>query len=282
MNNYRKAIFLIILSVILLMVSSCKSTRSTLKEPLRMYGFNYLYSKMLENQLDFKSMSAKFTIQYKQGKKITNLRGQLRIKKDSITWISFSPALGIEAARIMMTNDSVSFVNRLNKTYFEGEYQLLADILNTTIDYSILQSMIIGNDLTQYDVNKYKASIDGGLYRITILERKKIKKYLKGHENKPKVLIQNIWLDPATFKIHKVELKELGEDNKKLVVLYDKYIQINGKYFPEHLFISISSQKPITIDVDYQKVEMNKPLRFPFSISNKYKELDLSNKPYEK
>lgn len=282
MNNYRNTIGLIILAALLGMVSSCKSTRTTLKKPLKEYGFNYLYSKMLENQIDFNYLNAKFSIEYQQGRKTTNLRGQLRIKKDSITWISFSPALGIEAARIMMTNDSVKFINRLNKTYFTGEYHLLADILNTTIDYSILQAMIIANDITQYDVNKYKASIDGGLYRITIQERKKIKKYLKTSDESPKVLIQNIWLDPDNFKIKRVELKELGEDNKKLVVVYNDYTDIDGKYFPKHLLINISSQKPITINVDFQKVVMGTPLKFPFSISKKYKELELSNKPYEK
>ena len=282
MNKYRNIIVLVLLTAFLGMISSCKSTRTTLKRPLKEYGFNYLYSKMLENQLEFNYLNAKFSIQYQQGRKVTNLRGQLRIKKDSITWISFSPALGIEAARIMMTNDSVKFINRLNKTYFTGQYHLLAEILNTTIDYSILQSMIIGNDLTQYDVNKYKASIDGGLYRITILERKKLKKFLRKSEDNPKVLIQNIWLDPSLFKIKRVELKELGEDNKKLVVIYDDYVEIDGKYFPKHLLINISSQKPITIDVDFQKIEMDNSLKFPFTISKKYKELELTNNPDEK
>jgi len=282
MNNYRNTIALILLTLVLGTVSSCKSTRTMLKKPLKEYGFNYLYSKMLENQIDFSYLNAKFSIQYQQGRKTTNLRGQLRIQKDSITWISFSPALGIEAARIMMTNDSVKFINRLNKTYFTGEYHLLAEILNTTIDYSILQAMIIGNDITQYDVNKYKASIDGGLYRITILERKKIKKYLRSSDENPRVLIQNIWLDPDNFKIKRVELKELGEDNKKLSVVYSDYTDIDGRYFPKHLLINISSQKPITINVDFQKVVMDTPLKFPFSISRKYKELELSDKTHEK
>lgn len=247
-----------------------------------MYGFNYLYSKMLENQMDFQYLNARFGIEYKQGKKTTSLHGQLRIKNDSIIWISFSPALGIEAARVMMTNDSVKFINRLNKTYFTGEYLLLGNILNTTIDYSILQSMIIGNDLTQYDVSKYRASIDGGLYRITIQERKKIKKYLKSNESNSKILVQNIWLDPVNFKIKKIELKELGGDNKKLDVLYDDYQEINGRFFPMKLLIHISSQKSITISVNFQKVELNKPLKFPFSISRKYKELLITDKPHEK
>lgn len=226
---------------------------------------------MLENHVSFDYLSGKFDIAYYENRKKTELRGQLRIKNDSLTWLSFSPALGIEAARILLSNDSVKFINRLNKTYFLGEYKVLDSLLNTTIDYSILQSMILGNDLTQYDVNKYKASIDGGLYRITIQERRKIKKSLKSGEIDSKVLVQNIWLDPDNFRISKIDLKELGNDTKKLTVLYDKYIQVDNQLFPSRININIASQKTIKINVDFIKVELNKPLNFPFRVPKKYK-----------
>lgn len=263
--------FLILVPVFLLVLSSCTSTRSTLKKPLKEYGFNYLYSKMLENHVSFEYLNGKFDIEYREGRKLTELRGQLRIKYDSITWLSFSPALGIEAARIVLTDDTVKFINRLNKSYFLGEYNVLDSLLNTTIDYSILQSMIIGNDLTQYDVNKYKASIDGGLYRITIQERRRIKKDLKSGEIDSKVLVQNIWLDPENFRIRQVDIKELGDDNKKLQVTYDKFVEIDGQLFPSEISINIISQKTINISVDFIRTELNEPLSFPFKVPKKYK-----------
>jgi len=271
MNKLFRALsFFLVLAFIF---SSCKTTRSVLKQPLREYGFNYLYAKMLENQVSFDYLSGKFDIEYTDGKKKTSLRGQLRVKYDSLTWLSFSPALGIEAARVLLSDDSVKFVNRLNKSYFVGEYQVLDSLLNTTIDYSILQSMIIGNDITQYDVSKYKASIDGGLYRITIQERRKIRRVLKREEIDSKVLVQNIWLDPDNFRIKRIDIKELGDDSKKLDVTYNKYVEIDGELFPSQIMINIVSQKSISINVDFIKMEMNEPLRFPFKIPNKYESL---------
>ena len=274
MNKLFRLTVLVILPGILLLVSSCKSTRSTMKQPLKEYGFNYLYAKMLENHLDFDYVNAKFAISYQEDKGKTDLKGQLRIKKDSIIWISFSPALGIEAARISLTDDSVKFINRLNKKYFKGKYCLLDSLLNTTIEFSILQSMLIGNDLTQYDVNKYRASIDGGLYRITIQERRKIRKYLKSGETNTKVLVQNIWLDPDNFRIRKIDLKELyGDDDKKLEVIYNEYMEVGGQHFPDKIQISISAKKSIVIDVRFIKVEIDKPLNFPFKVPKKFKKL---------
>lgn len=274
MNKYFKQLLIVFLPGIMLLTFSCKSTRATLKQPIKEYGFNYLYAKMVENQLDFDYLNAKFSITYREEKGKTNLKGQMRMKKDSLTWISFSPALGIEAARLMLTNDSIKFINRLNKKYISGEYNLLDSIINTTIDYSILQSMIVGNDLTQYDLNKFRASIDGGLYRITIQERKKIKKYLRSGESDTRVLVQNIWLDPENFRIRKIDLKELNSgDNKKLEVLYDDYKQIENQLFPGSVIINISSQKNINIEVNFIKVVLDEPLKFPFRIPKKYERL---------
>jgi len=271
-RNYMNRIisFLLICFVCSLLFFSCKTTRSTLKKPIKEYGFEYLYEKMLENQADFDYLKVKFNVVFYQDKKKTDLKGQLRIKKDSLTWISLSPALGIEAARISLSDDSVKFINRLNKTFFAGKYCLIDSVLNTTLDYSILQAIILGNELTQYDVNKAKASIDGGLYRITIQERRKIRKYLKTDEISSKVLIQNIWLDPENFKIKKVELKELGDDTKKLQVIYSEYHEVAGVILPAEVQIQILANTTVNINLKFGKTEINNPLRFPFTISKKY------------
>jgi outer membrane lipoprotein-sorting protein len=258
-----------------LFLSSCKSTRSVLKKPIKEYGFDYLYNKMLENQVSFDYLSAKFNVVYYNGKKKTDLKGQFRIRKDSLIWITLSPALGIEAARISMSNDSIKFLNRLNKTYFKGKYCFIDSVLNTTLDYYILESMILGNELTQYDINKFKASIDGGFYRITIQERRKIKKYLKSGELDSKVLVQNIWLDPESFKIKRVVLKELGDDNKKLQIVYAQYHEVDGLLLPEIMQIKISSGSTILINLKFGKTVINQPLRFPFAISKKYEKLEI-------
>lgn len=270
--NDRSKILLILLAVIITVAAgSCKTQKKVLKEELKEHGFEYLYDKMLDNQMNFNSLNAKFTLVYEQDKNKTNLRGQLRISNDSMMWLSFTPALGIEAARVLLTNDSVKFINRLNKTYFEGEYNLVDSVLNTTIDYSLLQSMIVGNDLTQYDVNKFRSNVDNGLYRLTIRERRKIKRFMRKGEFDTRVLVQQIWLNPENYRIARIDVKERGEtENHKLRVFYDDYIEVNGQLFPSKMRIEIVSNKTILIDVDFNKVEIDEHLKFPFNIPSKY------------
>ena len=272
-KNALKLMLLLIVSMALFN-TSCKSKKHLLKTSIKEHGFSYLYAKLIENQMEFDYLSAKFSLAYGEGKNKTNLRGQLRIKNDSLIWMSISPALGIEAARILLSKDSVKYINRLNKTYFAGEYELIDSIINTTIDFSLLQSMFVGNDLAQYDVNKFRSSIDNGLYKITIKERKKIKRYIKNGEIDTRILVQQIWLYPDNYRIARIDIKEQGEnENNKLQVYYNNYVEINNQLFPSSIHIDVTSQKSITVDFEFNKVLINNKLSFPFKISKKYEKL---------
>ncbi len=274
MSRKVQHLFLLIAVMVLLMGYGCKSKKQVLKRSINEYGFDFLYDQLLKNQMQFNTLNARFSLRFEEDKKVTNLKGQMRIAQDSLIWISFSPALGIEAARVLLRNDSIMFINRLNKTYFTGAYNLIDSLLNTTIDFNLLESMLVGNDLTQYDINKFKSSVDDGFYNMTIRERRKIKRFIKTGEIDTRVLVQQIWLDPDNFRIRRINLREKGEDDDNVLqVYYDDYISVDGQLFPSKILIKISSKKTIEIDVDFSRVELNEALKFPFNIPSKYDKL---------
>lgn len=272
MESYMNKLFrllLLLLGVTLLAVS-CKTPRSFIKQPIKEEGADYLFRKLKENELSFECLSAKFKLNLIIDKKKTSFKGQIRLRKDSLIWVSFSPALGIEVARMMITQDSVKFINRINDTYFLGDYDFVNEFLETTIDFDILQSFIIGNDLQYYEVGRFKASIDGGEYKLLATSRNKVKRYLRNHEL-PKILIQNIWLSPESFKISRIDLKEVNNENKKLDVKFNSFKYIEGQLFPHYLQYEItSSETKILVDVDFTKVEIDEKLRFPFRIPSRF------------
>ncbi len=260
----------------LFLLPACKSTKKTLKKPIKERGFEYLYSKMKEHQVDVDYFSAKLNITYYQDKKSkTELKGQLRMKTDSIIWLSVSPALGIEALRMIMTPDSIKVINRLNKTYLKGDYKLIKELLNTTIDFSIIEDLLLGNDLSQYSVKKIKVKVDKDMYNISILKRRKLKKYIRNQDYMSLILIHDFWIDPYTYRIKKMKLTEFGDLTKSLVVYYDDYTVIDGQMVPLSIVIDIYADNKLNINIKYKKVEIDKPLRFPFKISKKYGEMEL-------
>ncbi|MEN8224247.1 MAG: DUF4292 domain-containing protein [Bacteroidota bacterium] len=264
----------IVLVIIFLsgIAGGCTTKRHIIKEPLKDARSVYLIDKLAQNELNFDWFSAKFSIDYIYDKKLSEFKGQIRIRKDSIIWLSFSPALGIEMARMKITNDSVFFMNRLNKTYLAGDYRFVNDFLKTNIDFDILQSLIIGNDFQFYEKSKFRATVDNQEYKLSTAERYKLKKFIKQDETDAKAFYQDIWLNPENFKITHVTLKEITKD-KKLDAYYDDFRDHEGQMFPFNIIFEINASEKIIVKVDYSRIRIDEALTFPFRISSKYERI---------
>jgi len=249
---------------------SCSTKRGIIRQPLREEGEGFLLEKLIGNEVKFDWLSARCNIVVTDDKKSkTEFNGEIRIQRDSVIWISLSPALGIEVARLMITSDSIKFVNRLNKSYFVGDYNFISEIFQTTIDFDILQSLIIGNDLHSYENNTFRATVDAFEYKLQSTHRLKSRKYLK-KEDTPNILVQSIWLNPDNFKITRMNLKEFGEENKRLQTEYSSFKPIGNQLFPTVLKIDLQSNKKLAIQIDFSKVELDSEQVFPFKIPGNY------------
>ncbi len=253
-------------------LQSCKTKRSIIKKPIKEYGEDFLLEKLAENQIDFDWFTARASITYINDKNKTDFRAQLRIQKDSVIWVSFFPALGLEVARLLITVDSIKFMNRLDRVYFEGDYQLLNTFLQTTIDFDMIQALLIGNDFSFYENNSFRASIDAMEYRLSTTGRTKIKRDLRQDETQS-IFIQNIWLNPDNFKITRVNLREMGEENKRLQAEYRHFVAADNKLFPSHISFDLQADKKIKLEIDFSRMEFNAKQSFPFRIPDRFSRL---------
>jgi len=267
---WRNKSFLLLVFLLSVFLVSCRSARKVIKEPIKEYGADYLFEKLKENELKFDWFSAKFNLDLVIDNKKNSLSGQIRLCKDSIIWISFSPALGIEMARLIITNDSVKFINRINKTYFMGDENIVNDFLDSNVDFDVLQSILLGNDLTYYEDGKFRATYDSKEYHLVTGGRQKLKKYVKTQADADRIFIQNILLSPETFKITQMKIKELKRENKKLDATYSDFNYIGSQLFPHKIFYDLVADKKIQVDLKYSKIVIDKPQVFPFKISSKY------------
>jgi hypothetical protein len=271
-RRYTARLRKLVLALLMLVIAySCSTKRQIIMEPLKEARSAYLIDELAKNELRFAWFSAKFSIDYIYDKKLTEFKGQIRIRKDSVIWLSFSPALGIEMARLKITNDSVLFMNRINKTYLLGDYDFINDYLQTNIDFDILQAIIIGNDFQFYDKTKFRASIDNQEYKLSTAERRKLKKFVKLGET-DRAFYQDIWLNPYNYKITRVNLKEIAND-KKLEAYYGKFKDHDGQLFPFNILFEISADENISVEVDYSRIRIDQSLSFPFTIPSKYERI---------
>lgn len=270
--NFIRNLF-ILFFLLSLIFSGCKSTRKVIKEPIKEEGADYLFGKLKENELKFDWFEAKFSLDLMIDKKKNSFRGHIRMRRDSAIWVSFSPALGIEMARLLITTDSVKFLNRLNKTYFAGDYQFVNAFLGTNVDFDVMQSILLGNDLTYYEDGKFRVSYDSKEYHLVTGGRSKLKKYVRNEEDAQRAYIQNIYLSPETFKITKMKIKELTKESKKLDAFYSDFQIVEDQLIPLHLMYNITAEKPVEVDVRYSKVKLNSPQSFSFKVSAKYERI---------
>ena len=260
-------------AALLLLLVSCSPARKVMKAPLKEEGADYLFSRLKESELKYEWFSAKFSAEYTNKGKETSFNGQIRIRKDSLIWLSLTPMLGIEAMRLVITQDSVKMMNRLNDTYFIGDYEYLNRFLNTNIDYDLLQAFLLGNDLRFYENGKFRATIDNHEYKLSTGERGKLKKYVKSSSENLKIFIQNIWLDPENFKITHADVKELRRENIRLEANYQDFLKVGEQLFPGSMRYTIWAENTIKVRADFSKMTIDVPQQFPFRIPASFQQV---------
>lgn len=271
-KNYYLKLHIAIIAVTLIF-SSCSISRRTIKEPLKEQGTEFLFQNLKANELDYTFFSARFSAKFNQGKKENSLSGQIRMYRDSLIWISLSPLAGIEMARVLITNDSIMFINRIEGTYFVGSFDYVNKVINSTLDFDMLQSFLTGNDFSRYENTSFKGTIDNMEYKLVTTDRRKLKKYLKNNED-VNIPIQNIWLNPETFKITRILIKEATMSERKAEARYE-HETVASQLVPStiHFEVETNTQKS-TIDIQYSKIMLQDSLQFPFKIPEKYNRID--------
>jgi hypothetical protein len=267
---HRLRFYKLLLLAPIFFIQSCSPARKVMKAPIKEEGAEFLFARLKEKELKFEWFSAKFSAEYTNKGKENSFNGQIRVRKDSLIWISLTPMLGIEAVRLMISQDSVKMINRLNDTYFIGDYEYVNRFLNTNIDFDLLQAFLLGNDLQFYEDGKFRASIDRGEYKLSTGERRKLKKFVRNSQENLKVFIQNIWLDPASFKITHADVKEIRRDNIRLESTYGSFETIGDQLFPLEMTYIIWADNTIRVNADFSKIILNIPMGFPFKIPASY------------
>jgi hypothetical protein len=233
-----------------------------------------LINYLKENEFNYNWLTSKFSAEVITEDNKQSFTVSVRAKKDSAMWLSVS-VLGIEGARMLITQDSVRFMDKLNNKYFVGDYQYLSKLLSIDVDFETMQSVLIGNSMEFYDEDeKLKSGKDSTFYLLTTIKKRKLKKALKDNpENASnKDLAQRIWLHPLTFKVYQIVINDFPND-RTFTANYSNFQVIDSSYFPFKANFVIQAQKKIILDIDYSKVVHDKPQTMPFNIPTKYERI---------
>ena len=88
----------------------------------------------------------------------------VRVARDSVIWMSISPALGVEAARVLLTPDSVQVLSKLpgSRFVFQGNYAMLEEAVQAPVSFDLVQDLILGRPLMMNrELDEYVGKVDG-------------------------------------------------------------------------------------------------------------------------
>jgi hypothetical protein len=274
---------LLICLISVFFLSSCRTLRpikppvtppETVNKRLDFKTPKALINYLKVNEFKYDWLTSKFSADVVTEDNKQSFTVSVRAKKDSAMWLSVS-VLGIEGARMLITQDSVRFMDKLNNKYFVGDYQYLSKLLSIDVDFETMQSVLIGNSMEFYDEDeKLKSGKDSTYYLLSTIKKRKLKKALKENTENVvnKELAQRIWLHPLTFKVYQIVINDFPND-RTFTANYSDFQVVDSSYFPFKANFVIQAQKKINLDIDYSKVVHDKPQTMPFNIPAKYERI---------
>ena len=258
MVNKTKFLCKTLLAAILLFTFACKSSK-------RITASGTLNSKLTSKQLikehnkseaKFKTLQARVKVEYEQGDASQSYSINLRMEKDKTIWISAT--LGI--VRVKITPTKVSFYNKLDNTYFDGDFSLISDFLGTSIDFEKVQNILLGNALFNLKDEAYDAGVHEG-------------SYLLSPKNQNQLFEIFYLLNPTHFKMDSQQLAQPLE-HRMLEIDYKNYQEVDKQILPQTVkVIAVDNNEETTINMEFKSVMLNTDVRFPFRIPNGFQEI---------
>ncbi|HNQ12242.1 MAG TPA: DUF4292 domain-containing protein [Bacteroidia bacterium] len=271
--------WLYVMAVIVLGSASCKSPYKTVKikdykdereaKMLEDSSANAVY--LLINNQSFlpEWFSAKANVESTSDNNTLSFNIHIRNKKDSLIWISITPLLGIEAARVYITRDSLFLMDRINNQYARSDYSFLNERFNIEVNFDMLQSLLHGNFFPYKHENKFTSVyLEDPIIILSTLKKRALKRSLEEKDpNKP--IVQDLFIDPINFRVLKNDIED-DKIQKKLTITYANFVHTEKGDFPLNHQTDLSAQKNFSFKINFNKIGIEGPLEFPFSIPEKY------------
>lgn len=252
-------LFILVILLLALGFSSCKTSREITTANVKPIGTAKLLKKVSENSLDYESFSiSRINCQFNSNQSKTSFKISLKTIKDKKILASISK-LNIPIGRVLLTPDSVIYVNYLERNYFVDDYSFLSNFLNIDLDFATVQAIIANNtfsyrnDEKDKDFKTFSTDIESGMYILqSEKERKVFKMEEKGKTGKIErrlkrlddnaLIMQKMRINPANFALTRLLIEDKTND-RRMEMNFDDFIKVTNKDYPSSIDMSFNSEK---------------------------------------
>lgn len=215
-----------------------------------------VYEKVNAHHIDFTWFLGKIKLDYDDSKgKSINATAFVRMKKDSVIWLSLTGALGIEGYRILVKPDTVQILDKLHNTVSYKSVSYLRDLIKLPVDFYTLQDLLVGNPVFfSNNIVSYRFS-DKNLLALSVGD---FFKHL-------------ITIDTTDNRILHSKLDDVQENrNRTCDITLGDYNNQQGRLFSSAREITVTEKEKSEIKLDFKQVTFDEPQSFPFNIPKNY------------
>ena len=236
--------------LIICTLSACISPKSFKKSSSMSVSHILKNAQEKEPKVDW--FTAQLQGQAQLNDKTYPISAQLRMRQDSVIWISVSAVLGLEAARIHLTPDSVKLINRLNSTYFIGDVKELTKRYNLHLSFHEIQNVLLG---------KHSFS-NSNAFQLLPSEQDYI--LFADSDTANHTLRLNSEFLP-------LEINSVQQDSISLKLSYSSFVAVQEEWLPQNTDLKVfTANNDIKFTYSYSKMLVNRPKKIKFSIPSSY------------
>ncbi|MBN1984697.1 MAG: DUF4292 domain-containing protein [Prolixibacteraceae bacterium] len=288
-GGWNKFRFLVVL-LSLLWFSSCRTARNIEIVEARPMSTTKLLKRVEQNAFDYNYFSVKrINCQFSDRYSKANFRVNLKAQRDNKILVSISK-LNIPVGRVLLTPDSVKYVNYIDKNYFLDDYSYVSKVLNIDLDFATIQSILSNqafsyrNDPDDRDFKTFDSFIENGQY---VLQSEKDRKWVKIEEkgkiekaerrlkrlDEDAIILQRMFFNPANFALTRLLIEDKTNE-RQLVMTFDDFEKFERKNYPGLIEMDFNSpQNKVNLKIRMSGFSSEKITSFSIKIPEKYEEI---------
>ena len=213
-----------------------------------------------KNEHDFSTLNIRANAKYEDEKQSHSMNADIRIKKDEIIWINIK-FLGIPMAKAMITPTKVSYYEKINNTYFEGDFSMLSNWLGTDLDFNKVQNLFLGKAIDDLTKDKWVSEVIEKMFKLSMPNDSDVAK--------------EFYFEGANYLLKKETINQASK-NRNLEIRYPSYKEDKGMFLPNEINIKAEQKDKITIDIEYKNTTFNEDLSYPYSVPSGYTAVEIN------
>ena len=281
--------------MVLVLATGCNNMRRLERwKPIRSEGSGAIIRKHQTTMANTNWVAMRLQVDATSNGDRNAFKVNTRMKRDSCVWMSITPALGVEAARLMFTVDSVKFFSKIpgNRFAYIGNYAAFDSLLGTSINFDMIQRILLGEAVGLEDEDsKYISKVDGREHLLINKYKRRVRRLtgVKEKEISPNdslsvevsaavqervinrsddedLLVKRYWFDGFGYQLTRTRFDDLYW-GRSIEISHGSFEPEAGGWIPHKTSITIASPEAShQIKMEISRAKFGKPYPMPFNI----------------